>query len=164
MTMKKYLTGIAALAVILLFANAINIDADTNAGEPKSTKGAIEWLTIDEAQALNKKDPRPFFIDVYTDWCGWCKRMDKDTFSDEEVASYVNKNYYAVKLDAESAGKVQFNGRQMSEAQLAGFFKVRGYPTIVLVDASLDNVTPKPGYKKPAGFLSMLRSFKDANS
>jgi len=165
MTMKKYLTGIAALAALVLFANAITInDADTTAGDPKNTEGAITWLTIDEAQKLNKENPRPFFIDVYTDWCGWCKRMDKDTFADSDVAEYVNENYYAIKLDAESSTKVKFNGKEMSQAQLAGYFRVRGYPTIVLVESSLDNVTPKPGYKKPTGFLDMLRTFKASNS
>ncbi|MGV3585410.1 MAG: thioredoxin family protein, partial [Adhaeribacter sp.] len=69
-------------------------------GKP-AKKGKINWLSLEEAAVLNKKEPRKMVIDVYTDWCGWCRKMDQSTFSDPEVADYVNKNFYAVKLDAE---------------------------------------------------------------
>ena len=47
---------------------------------------AVKWYTIEEADALMKTDPKPIFVDAYTDWCGWCKRLDKDTFSDPIIA------------------------------------------------------------------------------
>lgn len=70
----------------------------------------IEWLSFEEAISKCKKDPRKIFIDVYTDWCGWCKKMDRSTFSDPEVIKYMNAYYYAVKFDAESKKTISFQG------------------------------------------------------
>ena len=61
----------------------------------------IKWMTMDEALTAQKKKARPIFMDVYTDWCGPCKMLDKNTFHDKAVADYINENYYAVKFNAE---------------------------------------------------------------
>lgn len=145
----------------LLSSTALAQTAQKSGEGSGSASAEIEWLTIDEAQARNAEEPRPFFVDVYTDWCGWCKRMDKDTFSDADVAAYVNENFYAVKLDAESSTMVNYKGEVMSQTALAREWGVRGYPTIVLIDEDLYSPQAKPGYRKPAAFLSLLRTFKD---
>ena len=80
------------LLVILFFAATVYVTAQEK----------IHWLTLKEATERNKQQPKKFLIDVYTEWCGWCKRMDATTFEDKAVVSYVNKNFYAVKLDAET--------------------------------------------------------------
>uniref|UniRef100_A0A3Q2YUK7 Spermatogenesis-associated protein 20-like TRX domain-containing protein n=1 Tax=Hippocampus comes TaxID=109280 RepID=A0A3Q2YUK7_HIPCM len=49
----------------------------------------------------NEGNTKKVFIDIYTDWCGWCKKMDKDTFQNPEVAAYMNENFLMVKMDAE---------------------------------------------------------------
>src|SRR6187399_1544026 len=72
----------------------------------KNKNETINWITLQEAEKLNKKQPRKIVIDVYTDWCGWCKKMDKSTFADAKTAAYVNKHYYAVKLDAETKEEI----------------------------------------------------------
>src|SRR5690606_11157370 len=69
----------------------------------------IKWMTMNEALAAQKKDPKKIFMDVYTTWCGPCKMLDKNTFSDKEVAEYVNKNYYAVKFNEEGTEKVNYH-------------------------------------------------------
>src|SRR5690606_16504737 len=61
----------------------------------------LQWYSMEEAVKLNEKNPKKFFIDVYTDWCGWCKVMDQRTFSHPVIASLINKYYYPVKLNAE---------------------------------------------------------------
>ena len=61
----------------------------------------IKWMTLNEALAAQKKVPKPIFMDVYTDWCGPCKMLDKNTFSNPEVAAFISKNYYAVKFNCE---------------------------------------------------------------
>ena len=86
-------------AIVLLIASS----ALVNKPEEKAT---IKWLTLEEAYKLNQKNPKKIFVDVYTNWCGWCKRMDRDTFQDAKVAEFVNENFYAVKLNAESQDKM----------------------------------------------------------
>ena len=60
-------------------------------GQEKS--GEVKWYTFEEAVALSKENPKKLFIDVYTDWCGWCKKMDRETFTHPVIAKYLNENY-----------------------------------------------------------------------
>lgn len=83
----------------------------------QSHKGPINWLSLEEADSLYKTQPKPMFIDVYTDWCGWCKRMDATTFQDPNVAAYLNNNFYPVKLNAETQRAINFNGKLYKNTQ-----------------------------------------------
>lgn len=144
--MKKIFFLICALP-LLSFTPLLN-------DEPEKT--SINWVTIEEAEQLTKENPRKIFVDVYTDWCGWCKKMDKSTFADPDVVEYVNKHFYAVKLDAESDQKINLKGMDTTGRQLAASFKVTGYPTIVFIDENFHKVTPVPGYRQAKEFKDIL--------
>ncbi|MEQ9230222.1 MAG: thioredoxin family protein, partial [Cyclobacteriaceae bacterium] len=70
----------------------------------------IQWVSFEEAVELSKKEPRKLLIDLYTDWCGWCKRMDRDTYSQPEIIKAINENFYAIKFNAEQPEPVEFAG------------------------------------------------------
>ncbi len=133
--------------------------------QPK--KGKINWLTLEEAAALNKKEPRKMVVDVYTDWCGWCRKMDKSTFSNQEIADYVNKKFYAVKLDAESKAPITINGKtykynaqyRSHEVAIALLKGQMSYPSTVYLDEKMAILAPVPGYLDVPAFKSILTYF-----
>lgn len=133
-------------------------EASRPAGEAESE---IQWVTLDELQELNQKEPRKVFIDIYATWCGPCKLMDKKTFADPDIVQYVNENYYAVKLNGEGKKQVSIFGKTMTEAELAYAFQIRGYPSTVFMTEELQPYQPVAGYIPAKEFLKMLKQFNE---
>jgi thioredoxin-related protein len=79
---------------------------------PQNIDGLVKWLDFKEAQELNKRQPKPFLVDIYTDWCGWCKHMIRTTYSDPGLASYINNYFYPVKFNAETKDTIFYNGEK----------------------------------------------------
>jgi thioredoxin-related protein len=154
--MKKLLIANIMIFLVLSMPTLAN---GNNPEESESKEKKINWITVEEAQKLGKESPKKVFVDVYTSWCGYCKRMDAVTFSDPSVIDYVNNNFYAIKLDAESKKMVTFNGTVLSEAELARAFKVTGYPTIVFIDETFKYIQPVPGFRQPKDFKDILMKF-----
>jgi thioredoxin-related protein len=117
----------------------------------------IQWMKFEEAVAANANNPKMILVDVYTDWCGWCKKMDKDTFTDPQVVAHLKKNFYAVKLNAEDTKRrFPFMGKTFSEAEMAVAMRVNSYPNFVVIEPGLQNLAQLPGYREPAAFLAGL--------
>jgi thioredoxin-related protein len=134
------------------------------------TKG-IKWVSFNEAVKLNKEHPKKIFIDVYTSWCGWCKRMDADTYTDATVIDYINKNFYAVRLDAETRDTFQFNNHTFVNAYPAGqrgavnelassmLDGKLGYPTTVYFDEKFNRLTYVQSYLAVKDLMPILTYF-----
>lgn len=135
---------------------------------PEDAQG-IQWLTWEQAEAKLAKEPRKIFVDVYTDWCGWCKRMDQSTFKDPKVVAYLNKHYYSVKFDAESQRTISLLGQefefvasgrrgynQLANALLEGRLS---YPTTVYMTEKLEKIQAIPGYQTSENLLPILAFF-----
>ncbi|MEQ1798112.1 MAG: DUF255 domain-containing protein [Lacibacter sp.] len=69
-------------------------------------KEKLNWITLQEAEEKLKSESRPILVDLYTDWCGWCKVMDKKTYTNQQLIKYLNEKYYVVKLNAESKAEI----------------------------------------------------------
>jgi len=78
----------------------------------QNDNGLVNWLTLKEAQEKNKTMPKPILLDIYTDWCGWCKHMMKTTYSNPGLAGYINANFYPVKFNAETKDTIEYNGKK----------------------------------------------------
>ncbi|MFL0684189.1 MAG: thioredoxin family protein [Algoriphagus aquaeductus] len=117
----------------------------------------IQWMKFEEAIAANTKQPKMILVDVYTDWCGWCKKMDKETFTDPKVVAHLKKNFYTVKLNAENTQrKFEFMGKTYTEAEMAAAMRVRSYPNFVVIEPGLQNIAQLPGYRPADAFLAGL--------
>jgi len=133
----------------------------------------VKWYTIQEAEKLNKQNPRPIFVDTYTDWCGWCKKMDKETFTNQVISEILNTKFYPVKFDAEGSESVTFYGQtyindgkagkahQFAVALLQGQLQ---YPTVVFIVPVNDGkiqAQPVPGFRQPKEMEALLTFFAD---
>lgn len=135
----------------------------------QENKDKINWMTIEEAEAASKEEPRKLIIDVYTDWCGWCKRMDKTTFSNPVIVDYINENYYAVKLDAEQKDSITFRdytfkfveqGRRGYHELAAALLNGKmSYPSIVYMDEELNMIQAIPGYQDAKSLEKIVKFF-----
>ena len=154
--MRKIYYILLPLLLIIVYIGHINAQS----------LAKVKWYTIEEAETLSKKNPKKIMIDVYTDWCGWCKKMDSETFSHPVIADYINKNYYAVKLNAESEADITFNGYTYKYVNQGG----RGYhelaagllngrlsfPSIAYLNEKLELLGAVPGYRGPVDMEPLL--------
>ena len=135
----------------------------------------INWVTLEQAIELQKKAPRNIIMDVYTNWCGPCKLLDRNTFQNKDVSAFINKYYYAVKFDAEGDSEVNYDGkvftnpnfdpekvrRRNGTHQLTRYLGVSAYPTIIFMDVNSNLITYVRGYKTPQQLELWLKLFKD---
>lgn len=134
----------------------------------------INWMSMNEALAAQQKEPKKIFMDVYTDWCGPCKLLDQNTFSNDDVANYINEKFYPVKFNAEGTEEVTYKdftytnpnydperkGRN-SQHFFAHALKINAYPNMVFFSETGDLIQPVPGYQTPKQievFLKMVAS------
>jgi thioredoxin-related protein len=131
----------------------------------------IKWMSMDEALAAQQKKAKPIFMDIYTDWCGPCKILDKVTFHDPQVVKYISENYYAVKFNAEGSSEITYKGKKYANPgfdpnrkgrnaihEFALFLQVRAYPTMMVFDAKGETKAPIVGNHTPSQLLEALKT------
>ncbi len=157
------------LHLILLIAMLQFSPEGATLSNPPDETAEIKWLKLAEAEALSKKENKPLLIDFYTDWCGWCKKLDASTYKDPDVIRYVNKYFYPVKFDAESREAYSFNGEEFvfrpSGSRGTNEFALRyaarngrlGYPTTTFMYANGETLAIVPGYQDAENMELLLR-------
>lgn len=129
----------------------------------------IQWLTVAEAAEKMKTQKRKIFVDVYTDWCGWCKKMEQTTFEDKAVVKYISENYYAVRFDAEQKEDIVWNGKTYKFKSVGnrGYHELAAewmggrmsYPTTVYIEDDYSLIQAIPGFLEADKFEAILNYF-----
>ena len=155
--------SIALIVTILFLAASFRVAAQEGEG--------IHWLTPAQAEAKMKERPKKIFIDFYTSWCGWCKKMDAATYSNPSLAKYMNNNFYAIRFDAEMKESFHFMGKEYhfdpqyrANTFAVDFLKSQGqwgYPTTVFVMENMENPFVLPGYHVVKEMEFFIRYYGD---
>lgn len=146
--MKSLNNYLIAVATVLLTSTAL------------PEKG-IDWKDVNELQELKQTDPRPVMIELYADWCGWCKKMEKTTFIEPEVADYLSTNYYTVKINGEHSRQIELLGKIQTPKELIKGLKIEGYPTLLILNDQLQLQKIAPGYKTAPQLIRLLKRNAD---
>lgn len=166
----QYLSALAITTAVGLIGLAAHFSSYEQSASTEVTTD--QWYTWEQAVELNKTKPKKIMVDVYTDWCGWCKKMDKNTFASPEVSTYLNEHFYAVKLNAEQREAIIFgrdtftymdsgNGRGVNTLAYALLDGKMGYPSIVYLDEQFRRIMISPGYKETPDLMRELKFAKE---
>ncbi len=170
------LTGCLAAFLVLVFSSARQPSAATAAHttDPSAaiiptaaaTPAPITWMSVEEAAGKLQQEKRPVLIDLYTTWCGWCKQMDKKTYSNKKVAEYLQGKFYPVKVDAETHAVISWEGKtyQFNPQYRSNEFAVylthgrMEFPTTIIIPPG-GEPQAIPGYMEPKDLEMLVKYF-----
>jgi len=159
------------LAILSLYSITTFAQTTKSVYQPKNN-GKVAWMSLEEAIEKNKENPKKVLVDLYTPWCTWCMKMDKATFNNPAIATYINENFYPVKLDAETKRPIQFKGETYNFDPKAannrrGVHQIAiwltrsklNYPSVVILDESMGNPQVIHGFKNPVEMDKFIKFF-----
>ena len=174
--MIKYFFTLIILSFFVLISNAQSSDKTTSAKKENSKKPEtqqnskktseteeLKWYNWNEGYPLAVKKNKILIIDIYTDWCGWCKKMDRDTYAKSSVIDMINKDFIVVKFNPEikfdgyEIEGVRYNNSQLF-SMLCNNQRV-GYPTTVFLYTSNKKIYYFSGYQDEANFKKTLQYY-----
>jgi thioredoxin-related protein len=158
----QYRYGIFSLIILCVCGSFYAKEAVTAVAQEE-----IHWLTLEEAMQMARIHKKKVIVDFYTGWCGWCKIMDKRTYQDPQVVSYINRHYYAVKFDAERKDTVRYQGtlfqfqpaKRMHQLAAVLLQDKATYPATVFISADAEAFPPIWGYIDPETMLKILKYY-----
>ena len=159
---KKYNIIIFALLFAVIFFTGISsnfslVNPYIAEAVEKSEPLILNWLKYDEGLLKAEKEGKFILIDFYTDACGWCDKLEKEVYSNEEVKKIILEKFVPIKVNAKSNNKIVQNGEEITEKKLATLFKVTGYPTTWFLEDKDKGIAPLPGYIPAEKFVTVLK-------
>ncbi len=137
------LISILLIAAFLL-SGTLGLLSCSKEGQEKAAGGEIEWLTVYEnAMEKAREKNRPVMIDFYTDWCSWCKQLDRTTYVDAAVTKRA-EGFISLKIDADD------------QRPLAARYKVGAFPTILFINPEGIEIHRVVGFRPPEDFLKEM--------
>ena len=146
------------IIILLVVAGlAVSCDSESDAaGSNVSPNDYDFWVTLEQAQRQAIDEGKYILLDIYTEWCGFCRRMNKETYADKRVQNALDSYFYPVRINAESSTRVTFLGETYAMRDLAHAFGVSSYPTTIFITPDGEPVASQPGFIEAARFHKML--------
>ncbi len=139
--------GLPALIILFFIMAFMPVGASNN---------KLQWHSFNEGLAKAKKDKKMVLIDFYTDWCGYCKKMDAETYSNDKIIQYLNSKYVLVKINPEKSGDLKYKGTDYSLSSFTRSLGINGYPSTLFMEYDEELVTLVPGYIQTGEFLNII--------
>ncbi len=134
-------------------------------GSFKVSTEELKWLDWNTGYPLAKKTNKIVLVDAYTDWCGWCKKMDKDTYTNQKIISMLNKNFVVIKFNPEiKDAEYELEGHKVSGRELFAQLtqgKSTGFPTTYFIEPNKKQIQVAAGYLGPDDFIKVLEQVKE---
>jgi thioredoxin-related protein len=133
----------------------------------RGSNDKVKWLNMDEVNIKLKEENKPVLIDLYTDWCYWCKVMDKKTYNNSKVIDYINEHFYSAKVNAEGKSSVTWRDKtynynskyQINDFALYVTYGQTSFPTTVIIADENSQPIPVAGYLEPKELEPILKYF-----
>jgi thioredoxin-related protein len=116
----------------------------------------IRWYSMREAQLKATTSGKKVLVHIYAQWCVWCKKMDKETYSEVPVRQEISKYYFPVRINGESDAEMVFNGQIMTMKEFTKSLGITAYPTTLFIDQEGSIITQQGGFIKPNIFVKLL--------
>jgi len=130
----------------------------------KADNAEVKWMDFNEGYALAKKKNKIMLVDVYTEWCGWCKRMDRDAYAKPAISQVLNTDFVSVKFNPEITNVTySYEGKNYTGEQLAGVisnYQISGYPTTIFIYPKQKKSEVVVGYKNAEQMAPILAEMK----
>ncbi|MDI6401076.1 DUF255 domain-containing protein [Balneolaceae bacterium ANBcel3] len=148
-----FITGLLLAMVI------VSCDSDSKASELHTHSESAEgnWVLFEDALEMASAQEKYIVVDIYTDWCPYCRRMLNQTYANDTVQETIETYFYAVRLDAESNERIRYNGQEYSSAELAYAFGAVSYPTTLFLTPDAEPIATQTGYIPKDTFNQMLK-------
>lgn len=132
-----------------------------------SSNKEITWYDFSKTESLSKENKKKIMVSLYTDWCGWCKKMDKETFTDKRIINLANDNFYSIKFNAEQKENVLFMEKEFKyiaqykthEIAIALTGGELSYPSTIILDENFEFIDRIPGYVTADAMADILEYF-----
>ncbi len=130
----------------------------------------VRWYTWEEGMLKAEEESKKFIVDLYTNWCGWCKKMDKITFQNPMIAEYINEHYIPIKFNAEQKSEIEYNGMVHKYVKRGrGYHSLAAtlangrlsYPTVVFIAEDKSVIQALPGFLDAQTFDPIMRYFAE---
>ena len=172
--MKKQIIFITLLFFTLSSFGQILKSMNSKNSKNLKVETKIKWYSLAEAEKLQKESPKIIMIDFYTDWCGWCHKLDKISYSNDTISNYINRNFYPVKFNPETSDTITFNGKiynsintgkgkrkkYIQEFAIQALEGKLAYPSIIYLDENFNKVGTH-GYSEPKNLMPILMYFAE---
>ncbi len=135
------------------------------------TGQSVNWLSWEEAMDKTELEPKKILVDIYTEWCTWCKKMEQTTFADPDLVEYLNDNYYSIKFDAQSKKPIVYKDKTYhleNSIWKGGYHQLTAVitnnqstklPTIVFLDEKSEPIQAIPGFRNAYEMKMMAAYF-----